>query len=126
MAFRIGREDFERLAEEALETLPEEYRKYFTNITITVEDYPSAEDAGRVNAGKENLLGLFSGVPHTRKGGFFDIPYPLPDKIILFQKNIESICSNEMELIEQIQKTLIHEIGHYFGLSERDLRKHGV
>ena len=126
MAFRVSREDFERLAEEALETLPEEYRKYFTNITITVEDYPSKEDAGRVNTKKELLLGLFSGVPHPRKKGFFDIPYPLPDRIILFQKNIESICSTENELIEQIQKTLIHEIGHYFGLSERDLRRHGL
>ncbi|MEK6581384.1 MAG: metallopeptidase family protein [Nitrospirota bacterium] len=126
MSFRISREDFERLAEKALETLPGEYRKYFTNITITVEDYPSNEDAGRVNARRENLLGLFSGVPHPGKGGFFEIPYPLPDRIILFQKNIESICSSEKELIEQIQKTLIHEIGHYFGLSEGDLRRHGV
>jgi len=126
MAFRVSREDFEKLAEKALETLPEEYRKYFTNITITVEDYPSNEDAGRVNARKEHLLGLFSGVPHPRKKGFFDIPYPLPDRIILFQKNIESICSSGNELIEQIQKTLIHEVGHYFGLSERDLRKHGI
>lgn len=126
MSFRISREDFERLAEKALETLPGEYRKYFTNITITVEDYPSAEDTGRLNTKKELLLGLFSGVPHPRKGGFFEIPYPLPDRIILFQKNIESICSSEKELIEQIQKTLIHEIGHYFGLSERELRRHGV
>lgn len=126
MSFRISREDFERLAEKALETLPGEYRKYFTNITITVEDYPSNEDAGRVNARRENLLGLFSGVPHPRKGGFFEIPYPLPDRIILFQKNIEGICSSEKELIEQIQKTLIHEVGHYFGLSEKDLRRHGV
>ena len=126
MSFRISREDFEKLAEKALETLPVEYRKYFTNITITVEDYPSAEDAGRVKAGRESLLGLFSGVPHPRKGGFFEIPYPLPDRIILFQKNIEGICSSEKELVEQIQKTLVHEIGHYFGLSEKDLRRHGV
>jgi len=126
MSFRISREDFEKLAEKALETLPEEYRKYFVNITITVEDYPSNEDAGRVNAGRENLLGLFSGVPHPRKKASFEIPYPLPDRIILFQKNIEGICSSEKELIEQIQKTLIHEVGHYFGLSERDLRRHGV
>jgi len=125
MAFRISREDFERLAEKALETLPGEYKKYFTNIAIAIEDYPRREDAGRLNAKKELLLGLFSGVPHPNKGGFFDIPYPLPDKIILFQKNIEGICSNEKELIEQIQQTLIHEVGHYFGLSERDLRRYG-
>jgi predicted Zn-dependent protease with MMP-like domain len=123
MAFRVSIENFEALAEKALETLPEEYKKYFSNITIFIEDYPGNEDLNRFNTKKELLLGLFSGVPYPRKGGFFDIPYPFPDKIILFQKNIERICSNEKELVEQIQKTLVHEIGHYFGLSERDLRK---
>jgi predicted Zn-dependent protease with MMP-like domain len=124
MAFRVNREEFEMLVERALERLSEEYKDYFTNITIIAEDYPSKEDAGRVMSKRELLLGLFSGVPYPKKGGFFDIPYPLPDKIILFQKNIENICSTEKELIEQIQKTLIHEVGHYFGLSEGDLRKY--
>jgi predicted Zn-dependent protease with MMP-like domain len=126
MAFRVSRENFEALAEKALETLPEEYKKYFSNITIFIEDYPGNEDLNRFNTIKELLLGLFSGVPYPRKGGFFDIPYPLPDKIILFQKNIERICSTEKELVEQIQKTLVHEVGHYFGLSEKDLRKFEV
>ena len=124
MTFSASREHFERLVEKALETLPEEYRRYFTNITIIIEDYPGSGDARRLNLKKELLLGLFSGVPYPNKGGFFDIPYPLPDKIILFQKNIENICSTEQELIEQIQETFIHEVGHYFGLSERDLRKY--
>ena len=124
MTFRASREHFERLVEKALETLPEEYRRYFTNITIIIEDYSGSGDAKRLNSKKDLLLGLFSGVPYPKKGGFFDIPYPLPDKIILFQKNIENICSTEKELIKQIQETFIHEVGHYFGLSERDLRKY--
>ncbi|MBI5026087.1 MAG: metallopeptidase family protein [Nitrospirae bacterium] len=124
MPFRVSRDDFERLVEKALETLPEEYRKYFTNITVIVEDYPSREDINRLKSNRKQLLGLFTGVPYHKKGGFFDIPYPLPDRIILFQRNIENICSTEKELIEQIQETLIHEIGHYFGLSEKDLRKY--
>jgi predicted Zn-dependent protease with MMP-like domain len=124
MTFRASREHFERLVERALETLPEEYGRYLTNITIIVEDYPGSEDARRLNSKKELLLGLFIGVPYPKKKGFFDVPYPLPDKIILFQKNIENICSTEKELIEQIQETFIHEVGHYFGLSERDLRKY--
>jgi predicted Zn-dependent protease with MMP-like domain len=126
MAFSVSRENFEALAEKALETLPEEYKQYFSNITIFIEDYPGYEDLNRFNTKKELLLGLFSGVPYPRKGGFFDIPYPLPDKIILFQKNIERICSIQKELVEQIQKTLVHEVGHYFGLSEKDLRKFEV
>ena len=111
------------LVEKALERLPERYKKYFLNITITVEDYPAEEDTGRLTSKKELLLGLFSGVPYPGKGGFFEIPHPLPDKIILFQKNIETICDTENELLAQIRATLIHEVGHYFGLLEEDLRK---
>ena len=120
----MSRERFEELVEKAVETLPEEYIKYVDNITIIVEDYPGPEDTKRLAGGGGLLLGLFSGVPYPHKGGFFEIPYPLPDKIILFQKNIEKICSSKEELIEQIQKTLVHEVGHYFGLSESDLRKY--
>ncbi|MBT9538047.1 MAG: metallopeptidase family protein [Thermodesulfovibrionales bacterium] len=124
MAFRVNRERFRELAESALERLPEEYRKYFMNITISVEDYPCREDAERLNLKRNRLLGLYSGVPHTDKEGFFTIPYPLPDRIILYQRNIEDICSTEEELVEQIWKTLIHEVGHYFGLSEKDMGKY--
>jgi len=124
MPFRVSREKFEHLVEEALETLPEEYREYFTNVTIIVEEYPDREDRKRLPPEEALLLGLFSGVPYPGKAGFFDIPHPLPDKIILFQRNIERICSSSQELIDQIRQTLIHEVGHYFGLSEEDLRRH--
>lgn len=124
MAFRVSRERFEELAESALETLPQEYKGYFTNITIVVEDYPGKTDIEKSGAEGRLLLGLFTGIPYPHKGGFFNIPYPLPDRITLFQKNIETICSSEKELVGQIQATLVHEVGHYFGLSERDLNKH--
>ncbi|MBI4685028.1 MAG: metallopeptidase family protein [Nitrospirae bacterium] len=124
MSYSVSRERFEMLAEEAVENLPGEYRKYFTNITITIEDYPTGGEAKKLNVRRGCLLGLFSGVPYPSKGGFFNIPYPMTDRIILYQKNIEDICASEAELIEQIRKTLIHEFGHYFGLSERDLREY--
>jgi predicted Zn-dependent protease with MMP-like domain len=124
MPFSVSRKEFERLVEEALETLPEEYREYFTNVTIIVEEYPDREDRRLLPSEEALLLGLFSGVPYPGKAGFFDIPHPLPDKIILFQRNIERICSTSQELIDQIRQTLIHEVGHYFGLSEEDLRRH--
>ena len=125
MPYRVSKNDFDRLVEKAIEELPEEFRKYFINITVIVEDHPAREDR-RLAGSKGLLLGLFRGVPHTRKGGFFDIPYPMPDKIILFQRNIESLCSSEKELIKQITETLIHEVGHYFGLSEKDLKRHKI
>jgi len=124
MAFRVNRERFRELAERALERLPEEYRKYFMNIEISIEDYPCRKDAERLNLKRNRLLGLYSGVPHTNKERFFTIPYPLPDRIILYQRNIEDICATEVELVEQIWKTLIHEVGHYFGLSEKDMGKY--
>lgn len=124
MPYRVSRQSFEDLAEQAIEMLPHEFRNYLTNITIAVEDYPDKEEASLTGSDKEHLLGLFSGVPYPIKRGFFNMDYPLPDRIILYQKNIEGICSTEKELIEQIQKTLIHEVGHYFGLSESELRKY--
>jgi predicted Zn-dependent protease with MMP-like domain len=125
MPYHISKADFDALVEKSVENLPEEFKKYFTNITIIVEDYPSGKDKN-LTSPKSLLLGLFKGVPYTMKGGFFNMPYPLPDTIILFQKNIESICSSEKQLIEQITKTLVHEVGHYFGFSEKDLKKHGL
>jgi predicted Zn-dependent protease with MMP-like domain len=124
VAFRVNREQFEGLLEEALERLPRRYKRYLTNIAITVEDYPTDEEKGRLTSKQELLLGLFSGTPYPGKGGFFDIPSPFPDRIILFQKNIEAISSSDEDLVQQIKATLVHEIGHYFGLSERELRKH--
>ena len=124
MAYRTSREQFERLVDRAVETLPEEYTKYFSNITIIVEDYPSDSDLRQTGVRDGLLLGLFQGVPHPHKGGFFEIPYPMPDRIVLFQRNIEAICSSGEELVEQIQKTVVHEVGHYFGLSEEDLEEY--
>lgn len=68
------------------------------------------------------LLGLFRGSPHQEKGGFFDIPATMPDAIILYQRNIEAICHSKQRLVEEIRLTLLHEIGHYFGMSEGELQ----
>jgi predicted Zn-dependent protease with MMP-like domain len=69
---------------------------------------------------RRNLLGLFHGVPTTRKSTF-DLPTG-PDYIVLYQKNIEAICSSEAEVREQIRLTVIHELGHYFGMDEDQLK----
>ena len=67
------------------------------------------------------LLGLFHGIPRTDKSVFFSSP---PDRIFLFQRNIEAICANDAEVRRQIRATLLHEVGHYFGLTEGEL--HGI
>lgn len=125
MPYRVSRHDFDALVEESIKELPPEFKKLLTNILIIVEDYPPRDDK-KIGGSKGLLLGLFEGVPYTEKGSLLDMPYPSPNKITLFQKNIENICLSERELRCQIKSTLLHEVGHYFGLSEKELKKHGV
>lgn len=124
MTYRTGRAHFDRLTEEALKTLPREFRKRFENMKISVEDYPSSEDTEATGFSRYDLLGIFRGAGYPNRGGFFDLPPALPDEIVLFQKNIESSCFTEKELIEEVRLTLIHEVGHYFGMSEEDLEQY--
>jgi predicted Zn-dependent protease with MMP-like domain len=111
----MKREDFVRLVEEALDSLPKEFRKRMSNIAVLVEDLP-AEPLPSGNL----LLGLFHGFPMTRKS-VFDLPTG-PDYVMLYQKNIEAVCSTEEEIREQIRMTVIHEVGHYFGMDEEQLK----
>lgn len=109
----MDRENFEALVEQALGGLPRTFREKLTNIAIIVEDRPPEEPERGL------LLGLFHGIPRTEKSVFFSSP---PDRIVLYQRNIEAICANDAEIRRQIRATLLHEVGHYFGLSEDELR----
>jgi predicted Zn-dependent protease with MMP-like domain len=110
----MERRKFEALVSQALHGLPKAFREKLTNVVIIVEDLPpeQAQSEGL-------LLGLFHGIPRTEKSVFFSSP---PDRIFLYQRNIEAICSSETEVRRQIRATLLHEVGHYFGLSEDELR----
>ena len=105
---------FEELVAQALEDLPEAFREKLTNVAIIVEEFPPEEPKRR-----GLLLGLFHGVPRTEKSVFFSSP---PDRIFLYQRNIEAVCASEAEVRRQIRATLLHEVGHYFGLNEDELR----
>lgn len=111
------------VAERALAEIPRPFRKRLKNITIIVEDRPSREDAASVGARRNDLLGLFSGSGYRHKDGVFEA-VSLPDKVFLYQKNIERYCSSKEVLALEIRKTLVHEIGHYFGLSEEELQEY--
>jgi predicted Zn-dependent protease with MMP-like domain len=110
---------FTQLVEEALSRLPKFFRNKIENVSIMVEDYPGQEMQEDY---KGLLLGLFHGTPKTQQSVFAT---HLPAQIFLYQKNIEKVCRTEQEVLEQIDKTLKHEIGHYFGLSEKELRRKG-
>ena len=110
----MERRKFEAIVAQALRGLPKAFREKLTNVAIIVEDLPP-EQAER----RGLLLGLFHGIPRTEKSVFFSSP---PDRIFLYQRNIEAVCSTEAEVRRQIRATLLHEVGHYFGLSEDELR----
>jgi predicted Zn-dependent protease with MMP-like domain len=104
---------FEALVKEALDDLPRTFREKLANVAIIVEDSPPQEPQGGL------LLGLFHGIPRTEKSVFFASP---PDRIFLYQRDIEAVCSSEAEARRQVRATLLHEVGHYFGLREDELR----
>lgn len=110
---------FTQLVEEALTRLPKIFKAKLENVSIIVEDYP---DEALEEEFDGLLLGLFRGTPRTEQSVFVT---HMPAQIFLYQKNIEEVSGTEKEILEQINKTLKHEIGHYFGLSEKDLRRKG-
>jgi len=115
----MKREYFVKIVEEVLDSLPREFRTRIHNLAVLVEDVPLDGPSPRLGPGRL-LLGLFHGVPTTRKS-IFDLPTG-PDYVVLYQKNIEAVCSTEVEVREQIRLTVIHELGHYFGMDEEQLK----
>ena len=116
----MKREHFVKVVEEALDSLPQEFRSRINNVAILVEDIPPNEPPPQPGQQRRLLLGIFHGVPATKKS-IFDLPTG-PAHIVLYQKNIEAVCSSEAEVRQQIRQTLMHELGHYFGMTEEQLR----
>lgn len=118
----MKRDEFRVLVDEALATIPERFREAMQNIAIVVEDEPSARALAEVEIEPpDTLLGLYEGTPLTeRQWAHGNV---LPDKITLFQLPIEDSSSDREDTIIAIAETLIHEIGHYFGLSEEEIEE---
>ena len=116
----MERKRFAEIVEQVLDSLPSEFRSRIRNVAVLVEDLPPKQHLPNSGRRRTLLLGLFHGVPTTKKS-VFDLPSG-PDYVVLYQKNVEAVCSNEVELREQIRRTVIHEIGHYFGMDEEQLR----
>ena len=111
------------MVRDAIDSLPAQFRERMKNVAVLVRWQPRR--ARRANAPPRRrdaplILGEFVGVPQTERS-FFSIP-PGPDKILLYQKNIEAVCGSAAEIREQVRLTLIHELGHYFGMSEEQLK----
>ena len=116
---------FRNVVSKAIERLPDHFRKVMDNIEVVVEDFPSPKDEEHFHCRNRGclLLGLYRGVPITKRGTRYG--NLAPDKISLFRGNIAKLCRSDNEMVAQIHRTLLHEIGHYFGLSDVELRALG-
>lgn len=119
----MTRERFEKIAQEAFDSLPDIFTEKVDNVRIVVEDYPSDEDLERVGGRRDSLLGLYHGVPLPQRGTWYGAVPVVPDTITLYQKNIEAACRDEDEIERRIVEVLFHELGHYFGMNERQIRQ---
>jgi len=118
----MNRDDFLQLVNEALSTIPGRFRDAMQNIAIVVEDEPSPVQLEEVGLEPpDTLLGLYEGTPLTERQ--WSDGNRLPDKITLFQGPIEDSSADEDDLVVAIGETLIHEVGHYFGLSEEEIEE---
>lgn len=108
--------------EEALAGLPEEFASALDNIVITVQDLPTPQQLEKIDVSNpHHLLGLYEGIDLTRR----PLAYAgaLPDRITIFQASIEEMCSGDDEVRMLVRQTVMHELGHYFGMSEEQLHR---
>lgn len=116
----LDREKFEELVNKAYEKIPERFKQKMENVEIIVEDSPTPEDLEQLRIRGENLLlGFYRGTSLPKRS-VWQVAR-LPDKIVLFQRNIERMCRGEKEIEERVYEVLLHEIGHYFGLSDKEI-----
>ena len=118
----MTRERFERLVEEALTLIPKRFRREMKNVAVVVEDEPSDEllDEMEIPEG-DTLFGLYQGTPLPERGWAHG--NSLPDRIAIYQGPIEDACETEDEIRDCVAETVIHEFGHYFGMSEDEIEE---
>lgn len=116
---RVNLEEFEALVERAMDRLPDEFAGLIDNVAIVVEEEPEPElmlEMGMDDG--DELLGLYRGVPLVERESSWAAP---PDQVVLYRLPLLRICHGRRELIREIRDTLVHELGHYFGLSDEEM-----
>jgi predicted Zn-dependent protease with MMP-like domain len=116
----VRTDEFEQLVEEALADIPDHFRTRMDNIAIVVEEEPAEEDFDELDLEDDSeLLGIFRGIPLTERS-YGSLPH-LPNQIAIFRGPILRCCRTRREAVQQILETVIHELGHYFGLSDEEM-----
>lgn len=118
---KLTRAEFEDAVAEALDSLPKRFADLVNNVSVTIQDEPAGRD--RLEVGSEagvvhELLGIYRGVALTERA--HDPPL-LPDEIVIFRGPISRVARSRHEVVRQVQETVIHELGHYFGLSDDEM-----
>lgn len=120
MPFTVSRAQFEKLVERALAELPPEFAKALDEVSIHIEDRPTPRQLKSLGlADDELLLGLYEGIALPDRS--VELSGKLPDRITLFQDDIQQVSDSEPELVAEVRTTVLHELGHYFGMDEEDL-----
>ncbi len=111
---------FRELVAEALDSMPKEFAEKLNNVSVVVDDFPTFYQLRKSKLPfGVLLLGLYEGVPQTKRGIYYST---LPDKITIFKNAIEKVAQTEEQVRAQVRQTVIHEIGHHFGLSDSQLK----
>ena len=118
----MTRERFTRLVEEALQEIPRRFRDEMKNVAVIVEDEPSPDILEEMEIEPpDSLFGLYQGTPLPERGWGYG--NTLPDRISIYQRPIEDACEDDEEIRDCVAETVIHEFGHYFGMSEEEIEE---
>jgi len=118
---RVPLDEFEDLVAHALDGLPDAFAELLDNVVVMVEDEPQPEDLEGVGidpASGDELFGLYQGVSQLDRDTFYTA---LPDRVVIYRGPLVRACSNRRELLREVRDTVIHELGHHFGLDEDDM-----
>lgn len=126
MSFHIDQPEFEAIAHEEFEKLPPAFRERLDNVHIVVEEVDTRSRRRRAGVYRDSmLLGLYEGVPLSLRGTSYGAYPVMPDRITLFQRNIELTVGSLEELRQRTREVMVHEIAHHFGMSEKEIRGAG-
>lgn len=121
----MERRRFLRLVREALAELPSPFKDWLHNVDVVVERRPRAHHRREAGLGPgETLFGLYEGLPLTERDSGYGMV--LPDRITIFQEPLQQEFPDDVDLIEEVRRTVLHELAHYFGMEEEDLERLGL
>jgi predicted Zn-dependent protease with MMP-like domain len=112
---------FSELVDEAIASIPEDFRSRLENIAVQIQPIASLDVYRGLSRNPWGLLGVYQGVPYKQRGPWYG--NVLPDRILIFQKPIEREARTAAEIRKLVREVVIHEVGHYFGLSDEELRR---